>query len=122
MDESMGSLQRVIAVGQAVDLPAGGALIVTAIELWDHGTVVHAVEQLPEFFPPGEPIPISRPLWLLSDDLGTSYDPRGGGGSGSQSQRRTTQDWATRVPPNATMLYIVGPGMLDDQPMRIALT
>jgi hypothetical protein len=45
--EDFGGLQRVIAVAQAVELDAGGTLIVTAIEIWDHGLILHATEQLP---------------------------------------------------------------------------
>jgi hypothetical protein len=118
---SWGSLLRVIAVGQAVELPAGGTLYVTALEVWESGVVLHAAEQLPEFLPPGEPIPRSRPLWMLIDDIGTHYVPRGGGGGGTQSQRRSTYEWESTVPPEAATLYIVGPGMRDDEPISVPL-
>ncbi|HEY3673099.1 MAG TPA: hypothetical protein VGN51_19335 [Acidimicrobiia bacterium] len=112
---------RVIAVGQAVELPTGGILYVTALELWERGVVLHAAEQLPEFLPPGEPIPPTRPLWLLSDDIGTQYVPLGGGGGGTQSQHRSTYEWESTVPPDATTLYVVGPGMQTDEPIRVPL-
>jgi hypothetical protein len=49
-DEPLGSLRRVIAVGSRVDLAAGAVLHVTAVEVWDALLLLHAVEQLPEFF------------------------------------------------------------------------
>jgi hypothetical protein len=118
----MGSLRRVIAVGRSVHLAAGGTLYVTAIEVWEEGTIVHAAEQLPEFLPPGEPISSDTLLWMLSDDVGTIYKPRGGGSSGSQAQRRSTYEWRTPVPPHAATLHVVGPGMSKDEPMAIPLT
>ena len=119
--ESLGSLRRVIAVGQSVEVQGGGTLYVTAIEVWDGGLILHAAEQLPEFLPPGEPIQTDRHLWLLSDDIGTRYMPRGGSSSGNQSQRRSTHEWRTAVPPEATKLEIVGPGMRDDEPISVPL-
>ena len=38
-----------IAVAQAVELDAGGTVMVTAIEIWGHGLILHSAEQLPEF-------------------------------------------------------------------------
>jgi hypothetical protein len=122
MDETPGSLRRVIAVGQAVDLEAGGTLYVTAIEVWDRALILHSAEQLPESLPPGEPIEPSRPLWIISDDVGTAYVPRGGGSGGSQSHRRSTFEFLATVPSTATTLLIVGPGMRDDEPMRVHLS
>ena len=99
MDGWFGSLQRVIAVGRAVDLPMGGTLYVTALEVWDRGVVVHTAEQLPEFLPPGEPIVHARPMWILSDDVGTHYIPEGGSSGGTQSHRCSSHQWRTTVPP-----------------------
>jgi hypothetical protein len=118
MDGSLGRLRRVIAVGQAVELPAGGTLYVTALELWDRGVVLHAAEQLPEFFPPGEPIPPSRPLWMLTDDVGTRYMAQGGSGGGTQSHRRSSYQWESTVPSEASELYVVGPGIAGRRTSR----
>jgi hypothetical protein len=51
MLEDFGELQRVIAVAHAVELDAGGTLIVTAIEIWEHGLILHSAEQLQECLP-----------------------------------------------------------------------
>jgi len=80
-----------------------------------------AAEQLPEFLPPGEPVPQNRPLWMISDDIGTRYVPRGGSSSGTQSHRRSTYEWESAVPPEARVLYVVGPGMQDDEPLSVPL-
>jgi hypothetical protein len=116
-----GSLVRVLPVAQAIELPTGGRLYVTAIEVWEGAVVLHAAEQLPEFLPPGEPIEPTRPLWALSDDLGTSYIPTGGGNHGSQAQRTSTFEFAGTVPAAATGLFVVGPGMTDDQALHVRL-
>jgi len=121
MIEDYGALVRVLAVAQSVELPASGTLYVTAIEVWEGAVVLHVVEQLPEFLPPGEPIEPNRPLWMLSDDLGTMYIPQGGGTSGSQAQRTSTFAFAGTVPAAARTLFVVGPGMTDDQMVRIPL-
>jgi len=122
VDSSFGCLQRVIAVGQAVDLAAGGVLYLTAVEVWDRGVVLHAAaEHLPEFFPPGEPIPANRPMWILTDDVGTRYVGQGGSSGGSQTHRRSSYQWETTVPPEASELYVVGPGMSDDEALVVGL-
>jgi hypothetical protein len=121
MIEEYGALVRVLAVAQSVELPAGGRLYVTAIEVWEGAVVLHAAEQLPEFLPPGEPIEPSRALWMLSDDLGTPYTLRGGGASGSQAQRTSTCEFAGTVPTAAKRLFVVGPGMTSDQAVRVPL-
>ncbi len=108
--EDFGGLQRVIAVGQAVELDAGGTLIVTAIEIWEHGLILHSAEQLPEFLPPGTPI-TNTSYWEITDDLGTPYVPAGGAASGSQSHRIGTHEFSTAPPHGAKFLSIVGPGM-----------
>ena len=121
MIDDYGAIVRVLAVGQSVELPASGTLYVTAIEVWEGAVVLHVVEQLPEFLPPGEPIEPNRPLWMLSDDLGTMYIPQGGGTSGSRAQRTSTFAFAGTVPAAARTLFVVGPGMTDDQMVRIPL-
>ena len=121
MIEDYGSLVRVLAVGQSVGLPTGGRLYVTAIEVWEGAVVLHATEQLPEFLPPGEPIEPTRPLWMLSDDVGTSYILAGGGSSGSQAQRTSTFEFEGTVPAAATRLSVVGPGMTNDQTLHVEL-
>jgi hypothetical protein len=78
MDE-WGHLRKVIAVASTVALESGGELTVTAIEIWDGGLALYAVERLPEFLPPGKPIR-EAPLWTVTDDLGRAYTSRGGGG------------------------------------------
>lgn len=121
MTEEYGSLVRVLAVAQSVELPAGGRLYVTAIEVWEGAVVLHAAEQLPEFLPPGEPIEPTRPFWTLSDDMGTPYIPSGGGSHGSQAQRTSTFGFEGTVPAAATRLFVVGPGMTDDQALHVPL-
>ena len=80
-----------------------------------------SAEQLPEFLPPGEPIEPTRPLWMLSDDVGTSYIIAGGGSSGSQAQRTSTFEFEGTVPAAATRLSVVGPGMTNDQTLHVEL-
>lgn len=121
MIEDYGSLVRVLAVAQSVELSTGGRLYVTAIEVWQGAVVLHAAEQLPEFLPPGEPIEPTRPLWMLSDDLGTSYILWGGGSHGSQAQRTSTFEFERTVPAAATRLVVVGPGMTNDQAFHVQL-
>jgi len=116
-----GSLVRVLAVAQAIELPTGGRLYVTAIEVWEGAVVLHAAEQLPEFLPPGEPIEPTRPLWARSDDLGTAHIPAGGGSHGSQAERTSTFEFEGTVPAAATGLFVVGPGMTDDQALHVRL-
>jgi hypothetical protein len=121
MIEDYGSLVRVLAVAQSVPLPTGGRLYVTAIEVWEGAVVLHAAEQLAEFLPPGEPIEPTRRLWILSDDLGTPYVPSGGVSHGSQAQRTSTFEFEGTVPAAATRLFVVGPGMTDDQALNVRL-
>jgi hypothetical protein len=121
MVQDYGSLVRVLAVAQSVELSTGGRLYVTAIEVWERAVVLHAAEQLPEFLPPGEPIEPSRPLWTLADDLGTSYIPCGGGSSGPQAHRTSTFEFEGTVPAAATTLSVVGPGMATDQTVHVPL-
>jgi hypothetical protein len=114
------SLRRVVAAAQSLEATTGGTIFVTAVEVWDTQVVLHIVENLPEFLPPGEPINPNRPAWQLTDDIGTIYVPIGGGG-GSRSQLRSTFHFKGTVPKEARTLYIVGHGMTDGQEIVVDL-
>jgi hypothetical protein len=115
------SLRRVIAAAQSLDVDTGGTVFVTAVEVWDTQVVVHIVENLPEFLPPGEPINPKRPAWQLTDDVGTIYVPGGGGGGASHSQLRSTSYFRGTVPKEARTLRIVGRGMSAGQQIVVDL-
>jgi hypothetical protein len=115
------SLRRVVAAAQSLDVTSGGTVFVTAVEVWDTQVVLHIVENLPEFLPPGEPIKPNRPAWQLTDDVGTIYAPIGGGGGASRSQLRSTLHFKGTVPKEARTLHIVGRGMTDGQEIVVDL-
>jgi hypothetical protein len=120
-DDDPRFLQRVIAAAQSLDVATGGTIFVTAIEIWDTRVVLHIVENLPDFLPPGKPINPNRPPWQITDDVGTIYPPLGGGAGGSASQLRGTYQFRGTVPGEARILYIVGRGMSDGQQIVVDL-
>jgi hypothetical protein len=119
--DEWGDLKRVIAVAKAVDMAPGARLVVTALELWDRGIVLHATELRPEYLPPMEPIPDSQSFWRLFDDVGTVYPGCGASGTGSQAHVITTREFKGTPPETATYLSVLAPGMRDEQAIVISL-
>ena len=114
-------LRRVLAVATTVELASTVKLLVVSIELWADRLVLHTVEQLPGPRPPGPPI-ASRPLWNLTDDIGTRYLPQGGSsGSSDGGPLRRLSEFVPPPPANATTLSIVGPGMDLTQAVEVRL-
>jgi hypothetical protein len=123
--ERTGSLRRVIGVGRAIDLPSGGTLFLTSIEIWDDRVVCRSGELRPQnisdFLPPGEPLKEFTPMWKIADDVGTGYRSMGGGSSGSQFFRDSAHEFEPTVPSTAKRLFVLGPGMADSQEISVDL-
>jgi hypothetical protein len=116
--EDFGGLRRAIAVAEAVELDAGGMLIVTAIEIWEHGLILHSAEQLPEFLPHGKPITNVR-YREIADDLGTPYVSAGGSTSGSQSHRIGTHKSVRHHRTARSSCRLSGHGMRIEQAVAV---
>lgn len=100
-------LREVLAVARDVGIHSGVRTVITAVEVWQDRTVIHAA-QVPR--PDREPGKASE-LWSLGDDLGTVYTFVGGGGSGSLTHWDELSIFTPSIPEGAQLLEVGVPGM-----------
>jgi hypothetical protein len=105
--------ERIVAVGFRFRSRNGGAVVLSAVELWSDRVVVHFGCEIttPPLGSGGRPG--IGPGWFLADDVGTEYHGRGGGMGGSRDLAFGRAEFRPAVPDAATVLSVSSPELVD---------
>jgi hypothetical protein len=117
---------QVTAINRRVEQVNDGWIALTSLEVWDDRVTIRFVQDHVDQFTVPEPgdTPVTMFSWDVNDDVGTTYQQAGGGGSGGAPDEpmQGSISFTPAPPQNAARLLVFAPNMANEVPIEIELT
>jgi hypothetical protein len=100
---------RTVPVGERFTTRNGKAVVLTCIDLWADRVALHFAFESDVSI--GRPGGGGAPMWAVRDDVGTRYQPMGGGSGGSDGLCIGYQLYGPSAPEDAQLLTVSSPDL-----------